>query len=145
MRTLNATYVFLAFMGFVWLAVLAAALAYFLFRQPSCAHVAKTEGEAKRSLKSFFLSNTAHSRRIIASLQNDGATADNLAVLLEGCPNCYAYKGGEKDRHPGLWYIVAPIASSKSVVLLAECSGAVFIERELYGGQASLIDEQATQ
>jgi hypothetical protein len=109
-------------------------LAYFILSKPYCSQVAKTEMEAKQALSDFFSGNTVHSRRIIAALREDQITEDSLKRLEAGCSDCFFYKGSERDAFPGLWYAVAQIAPRKTVVILAECSNAVWIEERLYGG-----------
>lgn len=121
-------------MGFLSLLAWSGFLAFHILSKPACSQIAKTEMEAKQALVSFFSNDTPHSRRVISSLREDRMTDESFSQLKAGCPACYFYRGDEKNPHPGLWHVTTAIAPRRAVVLLAECSNAVWIEERLFGG-----------
>ena len=123
-----------ASMGFLSLLVWSGFLAFHILSKPNCSQVAKTEMEAKQALVKFFSGDTSFSRRVISSLREDRMTDENFAQLKAGCPRCYFYRRDEKNQHAGLWHVTTAIAPRRAVVLLAECSNAVWIEERLFGG-----------
>lgn len=134
MKLIRIALVTVASMGWLTLLFWTSFVGYNILGKPYCSQTAKTEMEAKQAVSHFFSSDTVHSRRIISSLRNDQITEDSVRRLAAGCPDCLFYKGSRKDSFPGLWYAVTQIAPQKTVVLLAECSNAVWIEQRLYGG-----------
>jgi hypothetical protein len=123
-----------ASIGFVSLLAWCGFLAFHVLSKPICSQTATTEMEAKQAIVSFFSGDTAHSRRVISLLKKDRMTDESFAHLKAGCPGCYFFQGDQNNPHPGLWHVATEIAPRRTVVLLAECSEAVWIEQTLFGG-----------
>jgi hypothetical protein len=103
----------------------------------SCTRTVKSEQEAHLALAAFFSSDTRQSRRLIASLREDGMTDEYFNNLKAGCPGCYVYAGHDHTEDPNAWYTtthIAPSSAKKSIVLLIECTNGVWLEHRLYGG-----------
>lgn len=102
----------------------------------TCVKAVETEAEARQSIAIFFTTDTSASRRLIARLREDGMEDRYLAILQNGCSECYVHRGYRQWEGKG-WYAVASIAApeaKKEIVLEVDRDKAVWLDHTLYGG-----------
>jgi hypothetical protein len=102
----------------------------------ACNQPVTSEADALAAVATFFKSDTAAARQLIAELRKDGMKDEFLAGLQAGCRGCVAGSGEHWSKTTGRWYVAALIApqEDKKVILFeVECGNAVRIESKLLG------------